>query len=161
MLETYLQLTFLLLVANGAPVVAKNLLGARWTWPVDFGLTLPDGQRLFGSSCTFRGWAAALAATPIAAWLLGLEALTGLAIGALAMAGDMLSGFIKRRLGMPPGSMALGLDQIPESLFPLLWARAPFALGWGDVAALTLIFLVLELLLSRILYRFHLRSHPY
>jgi CDP-2,3-bis-(O-geranylgeranyl)-sn-glycerol synthase len=160
-LLTYLQLTLLLLVANGAPVVAKNLLGARWTWPVDFGLTLPDGQRLFGSSCTFRGWVAALAATAVAAWLLGLEALTGLAIGALAMTGDMLSSFIKRRLGMPPGSMALGLDQIPESLFPLLWARAPFALGWGDVAALTLIFLVLELLLSRILYRFHLRSHPY
>jgi CDP-2,3-bis-(O-geranylgeranyl)-sn-glycerol synthase len=160
-LLTYLQLTLLLLVANGAPVVAKNLLGARWTWPVDFVLTLPDGQRLFGSSCTFRGWVAALAATAVAAWLLGLEALTGLAIGALAMTGDMLSSFIKRRLGMPPGSMALGLDQIPESLFPLLWARAPFALGWGDVAALTLIFLVLELLLSRILYRFHLRSHPY
>ena len=161
MVETYLQLTLLLLVANGAPVIATRLLGARGSWPVDFGLTLPDGQPLLGSSCTFRGWAAAIGTTAAAAWLISLEAATGLMIGALAMAGDMASGFIKRRLGMPPGSMALGLDQVPESLLPLLWARASFALGWRDVAALTLSFLVLELLLSRILYRLRLRARPY
>lgn len=161
MLLTYLQLTLLLLVANGAPVLAKDLLGERWNWPVDLGLHLPDGQRLFGSSCTWRGWVASLSSTAVTAWVFDLGVPDGLAIGALAMAGDMFSGFVKRRLGMAPGSMALGLDQIPESLLPLLWLRQAFSLGWGDVAALTLIFLVLELLLSRLLYRLQLRTHPY
>ena len=161
MLTTSLQLTLLLLVANGAPVLAKDLLGGRWAWPVDFGLSLPDRRRLLGDSCSWRGLVAAIAATAVTAWLLDLGFGFGAALGALAMSGDMLSSFVKRRLGLPPGSMALVLDQVPESLLPLLWARQALVLDAYQVLGLTLSFLVLELVLSRILYRYRLRAHPY
>jgi CDP-2,3-bis-(O-geranylgeranyl)-sn-glycerol synthase len=157
----HLQLTLLLLVANGAPVLAKRLLGRRWAWPVDLGLSLADGRRVLGDSCTFRGWIAAAAATALAAGLLGLSPAFGAALGLLAMAGDAASGFLKRRMGLAPGAMALGLDQIPESLLPLLWARQRLDLGWWDLLALVAAFCVLELLLSRLAYRWGLRDRPY
>jgi len=156
-----IKLLLLLLVANGAPVIAYDLLKQRWAHPVDGHLRLPDGRRLLGSSCTLRGWLASTAATSAAAALLGLPAATGLLIALLAMAGDSLSSFIKRRLGQPSGSMALGLDQIPEALFPLLWVRQQFALQALDITLLVAGFIALELLLSRILYALRLRKHPY
>ena len=77
------------------------------------------------------------------------------------MAGDLLSSFAKRRLGRPSSSQALGLDQVPESLLPLLACRVPLGLGWLDVAVLVGVFLVGELLVSRLLYRLHIRDRPY
>ena len=156
-----IKLLLLLLVANGAPVIAYDLLKQRWAYPVDGHLRLPDGRRLLGSSCTLRGWLASAAATSAAAALLGLPAATGLLIALLAMAGDSLSSFIKRRLRLPSGSMALGLDQIPEALFPLLGVHRQFALQALDITLLVAGFIVLELLLSRILYALRLRKHPY
>ena len=38
----------------------------------------------------------------------------GLLVAATAMAGDLLSSFLKRRLALAPSSQAIGLDQIPE-----------------------------------------------
>ena len=156
-----IKLLLLLLVANGAPLITYDLLRQRWAYPVDGHLRLPDGRRLLGSSCTLRGWLAAAAATSAAAALLGLSATTGLLIALLAMAGDSLSSFIKRRLGRPAGSMAPGLDQIPEALFPLLGVSRQFALQALDIILLVAGFIVLELLLSRILYELRLRKRPY
>ena len=156
-----IKLLLLLLVANGAPLIVYDLLKQRWAYPVDGRLRLPDGQRLLGDSCTWRGWLAAAAATCVAAMVLGLSAATGLLIGMLAMAGDALSSFIKRRLGRSPGSMAPGLDQIPEALLPLLGVSRQFDLQAFDIVLLVAGFMALELLLSRILYRFRLRKHPY
>ena len=56
---------------------------------------------------------------------------------------------------------ALGLDQIPESLLPLLAVRDPLGLGLGVIAVLVALFLVLELVLSRLLYAWHIREHPW
>ena len=52
--------------------------------------------------------------------VIGLPWNIGLVVAVWAMVGDCLSSFVKRRLKMPSSSMALGLDQIPESLLPLL-----------------------------------------
>jgi hypothetical protein len=156
-----LQLLALILIANAAPVLAKDLLGPRWCQPVDLGRDLPDGRRLLGDACTYRGLVASLLLTTLAAPLLGLPLRIGAGISALAMAGDALSCFIKRRLGLARGTMALGLDQIPESLLPLLWLRERFGLGWGEILALVAAFFVAELLLSRLAYRLRLRERPY
>ncbi len=156
-----IKLLLLLLVANGAPIIAYDLLKQRWTYPVDGYLRLPDGRRLLGSSCTLRGWLTAAAVTSAAAVLLGLPAATGLLIALLAMAGDSLSSFVKRRLRQPCGSMAPGLDQIPEALLPLLGVRRQFDLQALEIFLLVAGFIVLELLLSRILYEFRWRKHPY
>ena len=77
------------------------------------------------------------------------------------MAGDLVSSFIKRRLGRPPSTRAIGLDQIPESLLPLLACKLPLLLSWMDIFAGVVLFLVGELLLSRLLYRAHIRDQPY
>ena len=114
-----LQCEILLLLANGSPVLAKKLLGQRMAWPLDGGLVLSDGYRLFGPSKTIRGILCGIAAAAGSGWLLGLGWPVGALAGAAAMVGDLLSSFIKRRLARPPSSRATGVDQIPESLLPL------------------------------------------
>jgi len=155
------QLLVLVGVANALPVIAKKLMGAAGDWPLDGSITLRDGRPLFGRSKTIRGVLIALLGTPVVAALLGLGWQLGFLVAASAMAGDLLSSFIKRRLGLAPSSQALGLDQVPESLFPLIAARCLLPLSWLDVAVGTAIFAIAELAVSRILFRLNLRDRPY
>jgi hypothetical protein len=156
-----LDVLILIVLANGTPVVVKKLLGARFAWPLDGGVILPDGQPLLGSSKTVRGVVLAVLATALGAMALGLGAQLGVLAGAAAMAGDLLSSFLKRRLRLKPSSQALGLDQVPESLFVFLACRAALALSWRDVALGVAVFFVGELVISRLLYKAHLRDQPY
>lgn len=77
------------------------------------------------------------------------------------MAGDLFSSFLKRRLHLPPSSRATGLDQIPESLFPLLACHWMLALTVVDIAVGVALFFIGELVVSRVLYKFRARRHPY
>jgi CDP-2,3-bis-(O-geranylgeranyl)-sn-glycerol synthase len=95
------------------------------------------------------------------AWLLNLPLRIGLQVGTFAVLGDFLSSFSKRRLGLASSSMALGLDQVPESLLPLLAVKHEFRLNWSDILETVVAFIILELLLSRILYHLHIRNRPY
>jgi CDP-diglyceride synthetase len=156
-----MKLMLLLMVANGAPILIHWLLEGRTARPVDGGLLLADGQPLFGASKTIIGLIASLVATSFVAWLIGWSPLTGCYFAFLAMAGDLLASFIKRRLAIPPSGMAPGLDQIPESLIPLLGVRGIFDLGWIQILVLVLLFLVLDYILSFFLYLLHIRKHPY
>jgi CDP-2,3-bis-(O-geranylgeranyl)-sn-glycerol synthase len=97
----------------------------------------------------------------LCAIILGFAWTTGLVLGLAAMAGDLISSFLKRRMGLRPSSMALGLDQIPESLLPALVSMNLMALTAGDVVVIVVLFFVGELVLSRLLYRVHLRDQPY
>jgi hypothetical protein len=151
----------LLLLANSAPLVAKKIFGDRWAWPLDFGVELSDGQRLFGASKTIRGVALAVLFGWFGAPLIGLPSALGAQVALLAMAGDLLSSFLKRRRGLPPSSQALGLDQIPESLLPQFACIDPLGLTIADIVAGVVIFLVGELLLSRLLFKLKLRDRPY
>jgi CDP-2,3-bis-(O-geranylgeranyl)-sn-glycerol synthase len=156
-----LQLLILLIVANGAPVVAKLLLGSRFSRPLDRNLDLSDGRHLFGRSKTIRGVLFSVLATTLSAPLLGFGFGMGAVVGATAMAGDLCSSFLKRRLGLLPSSKATGIDQIPESLFPALACWHALSLTAIDVLAVTAIFMAGEILLSRILFRLHVRDRPY
>lgn len=151
----------LLLVVNGAPILARGVLGARLALPLDGNRLAPDGRPWLGRSKTVRGMLAGTGAGLVFAPLLGYGALLGAAFGLLAMVGDVLSSLVKRRLGIAPSGMALGLDQIPEALLPLAVLRAAFGLSWTAIALEVLAFLVLELVLSQILYRLNLRNRPY
>ena len=156
-----LQLLILLAVANGTPVLAKTILGDRLARPLDGGTVLVDGRPVFGPAKTIRGIVLALLATPLAAALMGLPWRLGALVAALAIAGDLFSSFVKRRLGLPSSSMALGLDQIPESLFPLLAARLLVPVSFLDVIVGVAIFFAGEIVLSRILFHLNLRDRPY
>ena len=156
-----LQLLALLGLANGMPVIMNNLLGRRWSHPVDGGARLVDGQPLFGPSKTVRGILVAVLATAAGAPLVGLTWKIGIAAGAAAMAGDLFSSFLKRRMRLLAGDRATGLDQIPESLFPLLACRLMLPLTALDIAAVVVAFVLGEVLLSVLFYRLHLRERPY
>jgi hypothetical protein len=156
-----LKLLFLLLAANGAPITLRKLLRERGAWPVDGAARWLDGRPLLGPSKTWRGLLAAPLATGLAAWLLGWPFLLGAQFGAYAMLGDLVSSFVKRRLGVASSGMALGLDQIPEALLPLLAVRAELGLAAADIAGLVLAFLALELALSRVLFLLRIREQPY
>jgi CDP-diglyceride synthetase len=156
-----LRLLMLLVLANGAPLAARTLLGNRWSSPIDGNRRFVDGRPIFGRAKTLRGAALAILATTAAAPLLGLDWRIGALVGSLAMAGDLISSFCKRRLGLPPSSPALGLDQIPEALFPLLACRVPLALTTTEIVLVVAVFFAGEVLLSRLLYAFRLRDRPY
>jgi hypothetical protein len=142
-----------LAVANGTPILVEKLLGRFLAFPIDGGLELTDGKPLFGSSKTLRGLALSILATTAVAPLIGLDWKIGGLVAATAMLGDLLSSFMKRRMGLAPSCQAIGLDQIPESLPPLLacWFFLPLTIV--DVVVATLIFFVSELSLSQVLFK--------
>jgi CDP-archaeol synthase len=152
---------FLLTLANGAPVVAKKIFGDRFSRALDNGARYLDGQPLFGASKTIRGIIFSVLVTVVGGYFLGLRGKTGALIGSIAMSGDIFSSFLKRRMRLPVSSRAIGLDQIPESLFPLLACRRALSLTVSDIAVAVITFLISELLISRVLYKFRLRDRPY
>jgi CDP-diglyceride synthetase len=151
----------LITLANGVPVIASRILGRRFARPLDGNVKFIDGRPFFGASKTVRGIIASILATSVGAPLLGLDWRIGLLVAIAAMVGDLLSSFLKRRLGLAPSSRATGLDQIPESLFPLLASKPLLSLTALDVAAGTAIFCIGEIILSRILFRLRIRDRPY
>lgn len=155
------ELLLLLAIANGAPILATFFLGRRLSWPVDGGARFLDGRPFFGPSKTFRGLAASLAATAPAAALLGWPWTSGAAFAALAMVGDLLSSFVKRRFALPPSARALGLDHFPESALPVLYAATIMPLTMREAALVIALFLVGGFFLSRMLYALHIREQPY
>jgi hypothetical protein len=154
-------LLLLIIIANGAPILIRLLLNDSFKLAIDFGQKLPDKNRLFGPSKTWRGILAALLATTVAAWLLGYSPETGLLVAIYATLGDLGSSFIKRRLSMQPSSMAPLLDQVPESLFPALMLKEAFNLDIYSVILLVLIFVITELFLYQIHYKWGVSNIPY
>jgi hypothetical protein len=155
------RLLISLAVANGSPVIAKLIFGEHYSKPLDWGAIFMDGQPVFGASKTIRGILSSIMATTASAPLLGLEPEIGGLIAVAAMTGDLFSSFIKRRLMLSPSAQALGLDQIPESLVPLLACSFVLPLTIADILIGTVLFIVGEVLLSRLLFKLHVRDRPY
>ena len=156
-----LQILVLLTFANGTPIVAKKIFGSRFALPLDAGIIFFDGRPVFGASKTMRGIVVSILITSAIAPFIGLDLTIGAIVASSAMAGDLFSSFVKRRLNFPPSSQALGLDQAPESLFPMLACRDALSLTIADIALGVGIFFIGELILSRLLFRAHLRDEPY
>ena len=96
-----LKLVVLLTVANGIPAVAWRVFGEYFNRPLDGGVAFFDRQPIFGHSKTIRGIILSLVAATASAPLLGLDWVSGLFVGGVAMLGDLVSSFLKRRLNMP------------------------------------------------------------
>jgi CDP-diglyceride synthetase len=157
----YVQLLFLILAANGAPILGHVVLRHYWAYPLDSGCRFVDGQPLLGSSKTIRGVVLSILITMLCAPLIGVSVRSALVVSGAAMLGDCLSSFTKRRLGLKPESQAFGLDQVPESLFPLLAVQSTYHLEFLGILYTVIAFVVLELVLSRVLYSIKVRKHPY
>lgn len=148
-------------LANGAPVIGKKILKHRFSFPLDGGFHLGDGQPLFGASKTLRGILLSLTVTSALAPMLEVSWRIGIMAAAAAMIGDLFSSFVKRRMRLQPSSQALGLDQIPESLLPMLVCAGPLGLSIVDMAVGVALFFFGELLASRLLFKVKLRDRPY
>lgn len=156
-----IKILFLLLLANGTPIITKKFLGARLAYPLDGGKKFFDGRRWFGKSKTIRGIISSIFITSVGAVLIGYPMQTGALFAAVSLTGDLVSSFIKRRLDLPPSSRALGLDQLPESILPLLFCWSILGLDIPTAVSVVVIFFIGEIILSRILFRLQIRDHPY
>ncbi|MDA9411044.1 MULTISPECIES: CDP-archaeol synthase [unclassified Bradyrhizobium] len=155
------KLLILLAVANGVPVLAKRLFGSRLSCALDGGVRFIDGSPLFGPSKTWRGLLLSIVVTTAMSPFLGLDFASAFLVGLGAMVGDLLSSFTKRRLGIKPSGKATGLDQVPEALLPALMCWKRLSLSVTDVVVLVAVFFVGEIVLSRLMFRLHVRDRPY
>lgn len=156
-----LELLVLLALANGAPVIARNILGDQFSWPIDAGVRFIDGQPLFGDSKTIRGLVFSIVFATLGASMLGLGWKIGFVVGSVSMAGDLFSSFTKRRFKMPASSRAVGLDQVPEALFPLLACQQALDLGVTEILAVVVLFFAGSAVLSPVFHKLNIRKHPY
>ena len=85
------EILLLLLAANGAPIILTRLFGDRWAYPLDGGLVLRDGHRLFGKSKTMRGLVSGAAACDLTAWCLGYAWSMGVLFGLASLAGAQVT----------------------------------------------------------------------
>ena len=97
--------------------------------PIDSGRSLSDGQRIFGDGKTWRGLVGGTVAgaifglllalpfdllAPTSSWSFGSPSVAFVASAVLALGallGDMAGAFVKRRMHLPRGAKASGLDQ--------------------------------------------------
>lgn len=132
-----LQLAGFIAWANLLPPLASLIFRDRFSRPLDGGMAWFDGRPLFGPHKTIRGILASIlggaAASPLLGvswWAAGLAAL-------LAMLGDLLSSFIKRRFSLHSGRNVVIVDQIFEALFPACFLTFHMDLAlWQLLAAL-------------------------
>ncbi|HEY7377841.1 MAG TPA: CDP-archaeol synthase [Steroidobacteraceae bacterium] len=141
---------FLMIVANVSPWAAGRALQRHWTAPLDGGVRLWDGERLFGGHKTWRGVLFGTLSCALAAVLTGPGFAVGAAFGALSLTGDALSSAFKRRLRLAPGTEIVGLDQVPEALLPSMLLARPLGLGAAEICAAVVAFVVLDLLATKI-----------
>lgn len=155
------SIVVLLLAANGLPIIARKLLQEKFEYPIDFGLQLPDHHPVFGTSKTWRGVIVSITGTGILAYLMGFPIIVATRFGLYAMLGDLSSSFVKRRMGLPESSKTRGLDVVPESLFPLLMLHDYLSINMLELLIILGVFVFVEITLSPILYRLHIRKRPY
>ena len=156
-----LKLLILVAVANSAPQFLRWMSQGRVFHALDGGITLADGKPLFGPSKTWAGLVAAILCCGIAAPLLSLPVDAGIHAGMAAMAGDLGTSFVKRRLGLRSSMPAPVLDQFAEAALPLLVLRRFLVFSWLDLLAVLIVFILGELAIAKLLHHFGLRDPPF
>ncbi len=153
-----------LLWINALPPLVSMFCGDRWNMPLDGGRVWRDQQPLFGPHKTIRGILSSLLGGSIVAPLIGVVWWVGALASLLAMSGDLLSSFIKRRRTLKSGTEIVVLDQFFESLFPTLFLGQVLNLSWEQIASIQILFITIAYWSSRfwhfIIYRPPLKNYP-
>ncbi|MEA3189420.1 MAG: CDP-2,3-bis-(O-geranylgeranyl)-sn-glycerol synthase [Thermoplasmata archaeon] len=182
-------------LANMAPVFVAKLV-PQWTAPIDGGRVHADGHRVLGAGKTWRGLAGgalfgALTAVAVAAiaqhwafmhgWDYGASlgtpwwsiALFGGIVGAMALVGDAVKSYFKRRRRIASGGPWFPFDQLDFVVFALVafvLGSPLLAEGWvwhallDDWLVLTTILVLtpaLHLLVNRIGFWLGLKKVPW
>ncbi|AAL80522.1 hypothetical protein PFDSM3638_01960 [Pyrococcus furiosus DSM 3638] len=151
--------------ANSSPVI----LGGGT--PIDFGKTWRDGRRIFGDSKTWRGFLGGLTVGTLIGVIqqiiypyypslsLAFKVSFLLALGALV--GDLIGSFIKRRLNLPPGYPAVGLDQWGFLISALCFAYPVHTIPTGEVLLLLVVTPLIHWGTNVLAYKMKWKSVPW
>ncbi len=148
-------------VANGAPVIFG---GGR---ALDLGMKL-GGKRIFGDHKTIRGLVFGICSGIIVGWgesvyfSMPYLFLIAIALSIGTHFGDLLGSFVKRRMGVKPGSSMALLDQYTFVVFALLFAY-PFGNfpTWYGVVFLLVITGILHVLTNIGAHKLKLKNVPW
>lgn len=135
-----IKVVVFLLWVNFLPPLASLIWKESFNRPLDGGWLWIDGRFLFGAHKTIRGILASVFGGMVFSPLLGQTWYIVGTAALLAMVGDLLSSFIKRRLSYVSGKPVAVLDQIFEGLFPTLFLAGHLPLLWWQVIAVMLLF---------------------
>jgi CDP-2,3-bis-(O-geranylgeranyl)-sn-glycerol synthase len=139
-------------IANSSPVVLGG--GA----PLDFGIVLSDGRRIFGRGKTIRGFAGGVLAGTLAGGLValfyqlpyfsgpGAQFMAAFLLSVGTLTGDAFGSFLKRRLGIESGS------QFMPDTFIFLVVSLIFVFPLADASLFALPNLAFFLILTVILH---------
>jgi CDP-2,3-bis-(O-geranylgeranyl)-sn-glycerol synthase len=139
-------------IANSSPVVLGG--GA----PLDFGIVLSDGRRIFGRGKTIRGFAGGVLAGTLAGGLValfyqlpyfpgpGAQFMAAFLLSVGTLTGDAFGSFLKRRLGIELGS------QFMPDTFIFLVVSLIFVFPLADASLFALPNLAFFLILTVILH---------
>lgn len=183
-------------VANMAPVFVARLIPA-WNAPMDGGRDAADGRRILGPGKTWRGLAGGAFFGGVTALVLSLLApvtsfvldaddfgrsagaspsnifLFGSVLGALALVGDAVKSYFKRRRAIERGGSWIPFDQLDFVVFglagvflfswllPAGWVAEAFLTDWVVLATLLVLTPVLHLTVNRIGYWMGLKEVPW
>ncbi|MCX8208141.1 MAG: CDP-2,3-bis-(O-geranylgeranyl)-sn-glycerol synthase [Sulfolobales archaeon] len=161
-------------LSNTSPLIVRKFL--KRVHPVDFGRNFLDGRRVFGDSKSWEG----LLAGVLVGMLSGVAllafyhsslhdlAIAGLVQGVGSMLGDLANSFLKRRLGLKPGSLLPVLDQTSFILVSLLLVkllkvdlRVGVELGLIELVVAITLALVLHPIANYVAYLAKLKEVPY
>ncbi len=153
-------------IANSTPVV----FGGHT--PIDFGLTLADGKRVFGSSKTWRGLFSGILFGILTAIILAiltqptLQAIQGATLVGVLLSvgthvGDLLGSFLKRRLGMKSGAEFFLTDQLLFLVVALAFAWPFHPLALDELVFLVVLTFILHKTSNIVAHRLHLKQVPW
>jgi CDP-2,3-bis-(O-geranylgeranyl)-sn-glycerol synthase len=162
------------LVGNAAPLVLRNLLQGKKLTPIDGGLSLKDGQRIFGENKSWEGFTAGVASGALVGLLYSMIfnniswVIIGFLMGLGAMSGDLLNSFVKRRLKIRPSEPFIPWDQLSFLYIAFLFVYPVEIINTSvpkitlvDLATATYLVLILHPLTNLIAYWLRLKDKPW
>jgi CDP-2,3-bis-(O-geranylgeranyl)-sn-glycerol synthase len=180
-------------VANMSPVFAAKLF-PKWSAPIDGGRLARDGKRVLGPGKTWRGLVGGAVAGAAVAVVLSFAAagifrgddfgrslgspawaiaLFGGLVGGMALVGDAVKSYFKRRRGKERGQPWVPFDQLDFVVFGLLavaaasplladgWARHAFLGDWLVLVTIVVLTPALHFLVNVIGYGLKLKDVPW
>jgi CDP-2,3-bis-(O-geranylgeranyl)-sn-glycerol synthase len=147
-------------LANMTPPFARFWRG--WNRPI-------NARRLGSHKTAVGAVGGVIVATAVAllqsrlAWRGGLVdydrwPLVGLLLGVGAMGGDIAKSYVKRRLGIAPGSRWIPADQLDFVIGALVLIAPMARIGWLDVSLVLLISFVGDLAVNQVAFRLGVRD---
>ena len=158
------------------PIYVSNacamLLGGKT--PIDFGKKFFDGRALLGKGKTFKGTIFGIGAGIIvAAAINGLlfkqtaqyysnhYVLIASILVVLAILGDIIGSFIKRRMNIERGQPVLLLDQLDFVIVPMLFLLLQNLISFAEIIIVLAITLIVHKAANYIAFKFKLKKVPW